>query len=77
MSFDHSLEKLKEVSDLKRDQLSFSKPKTTFQLSYCAINVGRHASKRTISETFSTELKYEANCLINWFNKKLKSNTLN
>ena len=71
-SFTHTLEQLTDVNYLTRDQLLFANPKTILQLKDSTVNVSWHASKKAVSEIFSTELKFSADCLLNWFNKKLR-----
>ena len=56
LSFGHSLQKLKDLSYLTRDQLRKKKKKIA------------------ISEMFSSKLKVAADCLLKWFNAKIKSN---
>ena len=61
---------------LTREQLEFKDNKTLLQLRDCALAVAEKKNKIAISETFSTELKFAADCLLKWFNKMFKSNNL-
>ena len=47
------------------------------QLRDCAIRISERKSKVTISQMFTTELKFAADCLINWFNEKIICSTKN
>lgn len=62
--------------DLTRDQLDFKDNKTFFQLEDCVFAVAVKNSKFAISVMFTTDLKFAADCLLNWFNKEFKSNSL-
>ena len=46
------------------------------QLRDCLLAVAVKNSKIAISEIFTTELKFAADYLLKWFNKKFKSNNL-
>ena len=46
------------------------------QLRVCALNVPKKKNKFAIAKMFSTEIKFEGDCLIKWFNKKFKSKNL-
>ena len=46
------------------------------QLSDCTIRVSERKSKVSISEMFTKELKFAADCLIKWFNMTIKSKNL-
>ena len=46
------------------------------QLRDCALAVAERKNEIAISEMFSAELKFAADCLLKWFNKKFKSNNL-
>ena len=71
-SFEHSLKKLTGVSYLTIDQLLFANPKITFKLRDCTMKISQGKCRKAIPEMFSTEIKYAADCLLNWFNKKMK-----
>ena len=58
------------------EQLNFKDNKTLLQLKDYALNVLAKNSAYAISEMFSTELKFAADCLLMWFNKKFKNNNL-
>ena len=64
-SVGHLREKLTSLDYLTCEQLEFKDRATLLQL-----------KKMHFSEIFSTELKFAANCLLKWFNKKFKLNTL-
>ena len=74
-SFGHSGKKLVSLNYLTREQVDF-KDKTLLQLRDCLLTVTAKDSKIAISEIFTTELEFAANCLLKWFNKKFKSNKL-
>ena len=75
-SFGHSREKLTSLNYLTRKQLDFKDNKTLLQLGDCTLAVAAKNSKISISEIFTTELKFAADCLLKCFNKKFKSNNL-
>ena len=75
-SFGHSEEKLLSLNYLTRQQLHFKDNTTLLQLRDCVLAVAGKKNKIAISEMFSTELKFAADCLLKWFNKKFKSNNL-
>ena len=75
-SFEHSLKRLSDLSYLKHDQLKFKDRKMLLQLKDCAVALHARKSKIAISEMFTTELKFAADCLLKWFNAKFKSNYL-
>ena len=56
--------------------MSFANSKTMIQLKECIIKVSKRKSKSEIFEMFTTELEIAADCLINWFIKKVKSKNL-
>ena len=74
-SFGHSTNKLTSLNYLTREQLLFKNHKTLLQLKDCAINVAAKINPLAIPEMFSTELKFASDCLLGWFNKKLKATT--
>ena len=74
--FGHSLKRLADLSYLMRKQLKFKDKKTMLQLKDCALAVHARNSKIAISEMFTTELKFAADCLLKWFNAKFKSKSL-
>ena len=75
-SFGHLREKLTSLNYLTREQLNFKDNKTLLQLRDCALPVADKKDKIAISEMFSTELKFAADSLLKWFNKKFRSNNL-
>ena len=75
-SFGHSREKLTSLNYLTRKQHGFKDNKLLLQLRDCAVAVANKKSKIEISEMFSTEFKFAADCLLKWFNKNFKSDNL-
>lgn len=75
-SFSHSLEKLTTVSYLSSDILENIDSVTAEQLKDCTINVNQRKEKYVIGEMCSTELKFNSDCLMKWFNRKYKSRFL-
>ena len=66
-SFRYSLERLTSLCYLTREQLEFKDNKTLLQLRDCAIAVAEKKNKIAIFKMFSTELKFDADCLLKWF----------
>ena len=75
-SFGHSLSQLCSLDYLSNEQLKYKDLTTLKQLRNCALLVSSKSKKITISEMFTTELKFAGNCLIKWFNAKSKSQNL-
>ena len=75
-SFGHSHERLTSLNYLTREQLEFKDRKILLQLRDCSLPVAARKNEIAISEMFSTELKFAADCLLKWFNKKFKWNNL-
>ena len=75
-SFGHFREQLTSLNYLTGEQLEFKDSKTLLQLQDCALAVAERKNKIAISEMLSTELKFAADCLLKWFNKKFKPNNL-
>ena len=71
-SFGHLREQLTSLNYLTREQLEFKDSKTLLQLRNCALAVVERKNKIAIS----AELKFTADCLLKWFNKKFKPNNL-
>ena len=71
-SFGHLHEELTSLNYLTREQLEFKDSKTLLQLRDCALAVVERKNKIAIF----TELKFAADCLLKWFNKKFKPNNL-
>ena len=63
-SFGHSREKLRRLNDLAQVQLNFKDNKTLLQLRFCTLVVADKNNKIAISEMFSTELNFAADCLL-------------
>ena len=72
----HSLERLADLSYLRRKQLTFKDEKTLLQLKNCTLAVHVRNSKIAVSEMFTTKLKFAADCLLKWFNAKFELNNL-
>ena len=72
-SFGQSQGELTSLNYLTREQLSCKDRKTLLQLKDCALNALTKNSTYAISEMVSTELKFAADCLLAWFNKKFKT----
>ena len=75
-SFGHSEYTLTSLNYLTVDQLNFKNNKTLLQLRDCALNVAGKKSKLALAKMFTTELKFAADYLLKWFNKKYKSRNL-
>ena len=60
----HSERELTSLNYLTREQLSFKDNKALLQLKDCVLNVLAKNSTFAISEMFSTELKFAADCLM-------------
>ena len=75
-SFGHSLEKLASIDYLTGEQLKYVDAITLKQLRDCALEVAYRKNCHAISQMFSIELKFAADCLLKWFyakNKKKKN----
>ena len=72
----HPREKLTSLIYLTREQLTFKDNNMLLQLRDCTLAVADKKNRIAISEMFTTELKFAADCLLKWFNKKFKSNNL-
>ena len=75
-SFGHSQMRLCSLNYLTREQLKFKDVTRLKQLRDCAFSVASKRNKLAISEMFTTELKFEGNCLMRWFNAKLNSENM-
>ena len=69
-SFEHGLQKLVDVSYLKRDMITYVYRKTMQQLKGCTIKVSQKKCKQVISEMFAAKLKFEVD-YPNYFQKKV------
>ena len=58
------------------EQSKYKDTTTLKQLRDCAFSVANKKNKITISEMFSTEMKFATDCLLNWFNSKYKNENL-
>ena len=72
-SFAHSQMRLCSLNYLTSEQLKFKTVTMFKQLRDCALSVASKRNKLAISEMFTTELKFAGNCLMRWFNAKIKS----
>ena len=75
-SFGHSQMRLCSLNYLTRELLKFKDVTMLKQLRDCAFSVASKRNKLAISEMFTTELKFEGNCLMRWFNAKLNSENM-
>ena len=64
------------MSYLSSDILENIDSVTAEQLKDCTINVNQRKEKYVIGEMCSTELKFNSDCLMKWFNRKYKSRFL-
>ena len=71
-SFGHSLAKLTSIDYLTRNQFAFANEKALLQLKDFAIAVSQCKDKKSISQMCSTELKFLADSLSRWFNKRFE-----
>ena len=71
-SFGHSLEKLASIDYLTGEQLKYVDAITLKQLRDCALEVADRKNCHAISQMFSIELKFAADCLLKWFYAKNK-----
>ena len=72
----HDLSRLANSKYLNRDILTFADSITMAQLQDYAIRVSQRTFKQTISEMFSTKIKFAGDCLMKWFDRRLKSENL-
>ena len=63
-SFKHSLKRLADLSYLTRKQLKLKDLKTLLQLKDCVLAVHARNGKIAISEMFTADLKFAADCLL-------------
>ena len=75
-SFGHSQSRLLSLNYLSAEQLRYADVTQIKQLRDCALSVARSKNNLSISEMFSTEIKFASECLLNWFNAKFKKENL-
>ena len=69
-NFGCSLQKLVDVNYLKCDIISFADATTMQQLKDYPIRASQKNYKQVISEIFSNEIKFVADCVMRWFKRK-------
>ena len=72
-SFGHLQVQLCSLNYLTNEQLKFKDLTTLKQLRDCALSFASKKKKIASSKMFTTELKFGGDCLMKWFNAKLKS----
>ena len=75
-SFGHSQARLLSLNYLSSEQLKYSDVTQIKQLRDCALSVAAARNNLSVSEMFSTEIKFASECLLNWFNAKFKKENL-
>ena len=75
-SYSQSLEELITIKYLNDDQMKFIDSQTLNQLKDIAINISKRKCKNTIDQMFCVETVCVEKTLLEWFNKKLKSQNL-
>ena len=75
-SFDHFQEKLASIDYLTSERLKYRDIITLKQLRDCALEVAARKHCHAISQMFSIELKFAADCLLKWFYAKNKKKEL-
>ena len=70
------IQKYGSLNSLASEQLKFKDITMLKQLRDCVLSVASKRNKLAISEMFTTELKFTGNCLIRWFNAKIKSENM-
>ena len=70
------MKKLTSIDYLTNDQMQFVNIKLIKQLKDCAIHVSQRKCKNAVAQMFCIKSKFVADCLLSWFNKKLKSQNL-
>ena len=75
-SYSQSLEELITIKYLNDDQMKFIDSQTLNQLKDIAINISKRKCKNTIDQMFCVETVCVKKTLLEWFNKKLKSQNL-
>ena len=75
-SFGHLQARLLSLSYLSSEQLRYADVTQIKQLRDCALSVAASRNNLSISEMFSTEIKFASECLLNSFNAKFKKENL-
>ena len=75
-SFGHSQARLLSLNYLSSEQLKYADVTQIKQLRDCALSVAAARNNLSVSEMFSTEIKFASECLLNWFNAKFKKENL-
>ena len=75
-SFGHSQARLLSLNYLSSEQLKYADVTQIKQLRDCALSVAAARNNLSVSEMFSTEIKFVSECLLNWFNAKFKKENL-
>ena len=75
-SFGHSYKKLTTINYWTNDQMEYMNIKLVKQLKDCTINVSQIKCKNAVAQMFCVELKFAADYLLSWFNKKFKLQNL-
>ena len=74
--FGHSQMRLCSLNYLTSEQLKFNDVTMLKQLRDCALSVASKRNKLAIWKVFTAELKFAGNCLMKWFNAKIKSENM-
>ena len=74
--FGHSQARLLSLNYLSSEQLKYADVTQIKQLRDCALSVAAARNNLSVSEMFSTEIKFASECLLNWFNAKFKKENL-
>ena len=75
-SYAYSINDLTSVSYLTADQLNFADPKLLSQLRDVALEVNARQCKNALAQMFTIETAFVEKKLMEWFNKKFKSQYL-
>ena len=75
-SFGQSPKNLTTIDYLNNDHMECIDVKLVKQSKDCAICVSQKHCKNTVAQMFTVELKFVADCLLTWFNKKFRSQHL-
>ena len=75
-SYEHSLKQLTTIGYLTNNQMSFIDVKLIKQLKDMAHEVSRRKFKNALGQMFTIEIALLKKTLLEWFNKKIKSQYL-
>ena len=75
-SYSHSLEELTTINYLSDDQMKFIYLQILNQLKDIAIDVSKRRCKNTMGQMFCVETTFVKKALLQWLNKKIKSQNL-